>query len=229
VGYTRGLLSSSAQAQGLNAPSKRWWYQRLLQYVSDFSAEGHGDRLLLYYKDMSIRLSKATLRELHRSFVTTIELSQHDLIDRVLGTLSVSERPQRWLTHNPLTAAFLHSGQEMDLSSPVGKQALKVYLDIRFACQLLGPTGTEVQNILTMTVENPEDPLPPIVEHKGRLLFQQLLAHYNRSFWQPCCSLSSWSTQQTEPGVIFYSLDQITNQTTGIMFNAGGYHEGPNH
>ena len=29
--------------------------------------------------------------------------------------------------------------------------------------------------------------------------------------------------------MIFYTLDQLYKQTTGIVYDAGGYHEGPNH
>jgi hypothetical protein len=84
----RGEVPNGCVPHGpLRAPAKlslrNWWHHRLLQHTPDLLAEMKGTSIILYYKDVAIILSQASVKALHRTFATHVGISKFDLASEV--------------------------------------------------------------------------------------------------------------------------------------------------
>jgi hypothetical protein len=140
--------------------TRNWWNRRLLQHTPTLLAEVAGESITLYYKDLAIMLSRDSIKALHRNFITCVGVKIFDLVSEVPAIKAFRRSTHRFLSRNPLTAAFMNAPQaEVGLNTIPDKIAFRHFLEASLADLLQSTSAEIVRAIMHRTVNQPSQPL----------------------------------------------------------------------
>jgi hypothetical protein len=207
--------------------SRNWWYRRLLQHTPTLLAEMAGKSIILFYKDLAIMLSRDSVKDLHRNFLTCVGVKIFDLVSEVSAVIAFRRSTHRFLSCNPLTAAFMNTPQaRVGLNTIPGKIAFRQYLDASLADLLQGTSAEIVRAIMHRTVNQPSQPFRPQDAVVGTYMVDAIRSAPEWATWQSCCQLHPWFVRQATPGSRYPSIAHLTT-STGAATDGTSYYVVP--
>jgi hypothetical protein len=225
--FYEGCLTHGTARATLSLTHRHWWQRRLLQHTPDLLAEATGSSVILYYKSVAIILSQASMKALHRDFITHVGTSSYDLVSAVDAIIAFRRANQRFLSRNPLTAAFMTTPQaSLGVTSIPGKIAFRHYLDTTLADMLQGHLAPLVRNIIARTVGQPSLLLQPQDAETGRHMVDAIRSAPFWANWQSCCPSHSWFVQKRPPGQHFTPLSRLPT-SMGFATDGESYFQAP--
>lgn len=124
--------------------------------------------LILYYKNLAIILSQASLRALHRAVATQVGVNRFELASEVDAIIAFRKSTPRLFSHNPLSLTTPQAA--VGVNTIAGEIAFQHFLDTILADLLQGPWVAIVRAILLWTLNQPSIPFQCQDEEVGNYM-----------------------------------------------------------